>query len=75
MYKYKFDKRRKSTILAGRTITYVSKNILGRQRGYVTNILNGKLTCSQTLAWWIATKLDKEATSELDYFTEVKEGK
>jgi len=75
MNKYKFDKRRKSTILAGRTITYVSKYILGRQKGYITNILNGRQECSQTMAWWIATKLDQAATSENDYFTEVKEGK
>lgn len=75
MNKYKFDKTKKNTILAGRSITYVSREILGRQKGYITNILNGKLACSKVLAYFIATKLDKEATSENDYFTEVKEGK
>lgn len=70
MNKYIFNKERKQDILKGRTITYVADNILGKQNGYITNILNGKVNCNIRLANWIATKLDPGSTLQ-DYFKEV----
>jgi GTP-dependent phosphoenolpyruvate carboxykinase len=68
--KYLFDKNKKDKILQGRKIVYVAENILGKQNGYIGNILNGKKTCGLRLANWITVKLDPDADIQ-DYFKEV----
>lgn len=66
-----FDKKKKAKILNGRSITECA-GIIRKQTGYITNILNGRLTCSQPLAYYLSIKLDPEALDEKEYFSELK---
>lgn len=63
---YIFNKTEKTNILSGRTITYVA-NKIGVTPTFLTSVLNGKRTCSKTVAYCIVKCLCQEAEIE-DYF-------
>lgn len=63
---YKFKEEEKAKILSGRTITYVA-NKIGVTPTFLTSVLNGKRTCSKTVAFCIVKCLCQEAEIE-DYF-------
>ena len=63
---YMFNSAEKANILSGRTITYVAKKI-GVTGPFLTSVLNGKRTCSKTVAYCIVKCLCQEAEIE-DYF-------
>lgn len=68
---YLFNKVEKAKCLSGRTITYIAKQI-GRQVGYVTNILNGKIPCGKATALALCYTLCHSAELE-DYFIKINE--
>lgn len=70
MAKYMFITNKKKDLLKGRTVTYVSSEIIGRSKSYIINILNGKISCSNRLAEFMVSNLDPNAIKS-DYFTEV----
>ena len=65
--KYKFKEVEKAKALQGRTIKYLAENKVGITKEYLTNILNGKITCSQIVANKITESICLEAKLE-DYF-------
>lgn len=67
MMKYKFKQTEKAKVLQDKTIKYVAENKLGVSAGYLTNVLNGKLSCSKIIANRIAECICREAKLE-DYF-------
>jgi plasmid maintenance system antidote protein VapI len=67
---YLFNKSEKTNILGGRTITYVADKI-GITPQFLTSVLNGKRTCSKTIAFCIVKCLCQDAEIE-DYFKIIK---
>ena len=63
---YFFKETEKAKILDGRTITYVADKI-GVTNTFLTSVLNGKRTCSKTVAYCIVKCLCQDAEIE-DYF-------
>ena len=63
---YIFNKVEKTNILSGRTITYVADKI-GVTPTFLTSVLNGKRTCSKTVAYCVVKCLCQDAEIE-DYF-------
>ena len=63
---YIFNKVEKANILSGRTITYVADKI-GVTPTFLTSVLNGKRTCSKTVAYCVVKCLCQDAEIE-DYF-------
>ena len=45
-----FKKEKKKDLLKGRKISYLSENVIKCNKGYLTNILNSKKSCSKRLA-------------------------
>ena len=64
-----FKKEKKKDLLKGRKISYLSENIIKCNKGYLTNILNGKKTCSKRLAKDIIDCIGDNEKIE-DYFVE-----
>lgn len=67
---YKFNEKEKANLLSGRTITYVAKKI-GITNTFLTSVLNGKRTCSKTIAFCIVKCLCQDAEIE-DYFIKIE---
>lgn len=67
---YLFNKVEKARVLSGRTITYIA-NKMGRQVGYITNILNGQLPCGEETAVKLCYALCHNAELD-DYFIKIK---
>lgn len=70
MKKYVFIETEKAQVLQGRTITYLAEKKVGITKEYLTNILNGKISCSKIVANKITESICHEAKLE-DYFKEV----
>lgn len=45
-----FRTEKKDEVLRGRTIKYLAENVLYTTPGFITNVLNGKRSCSFALA-------------------------
>lgn len=61
-----FKVEKKEELLQGRTITYLVKNYLKATIPYITDVLNGKRSCSYEMASMIVKNMsDKEVE---DYF-------
>lgn len=69
---YIFNEKEKANILQGRTITYVA-NKIGVTGAFLTSVLNGKRTCSKTIAYCVVKCLCQDAEIE-DYFKLIKKG-
>lgn len=63
---YIFNKKERANLLDGRTVTYVADKI-GVTSQFLSQVLNGKRTCSKTVAYCIVKCLCEEAEIE-DYF-------
>lgn len=65
---YWFNETEKAKLLEGRTITYLATKKLNITIPYLTDVLNGKRSCSHKMAERIVKCLCWEAEVE-DYFT------
>lgn len=63
---YIFNKDKRDEILDGRKINYIAEKI-GITPQFLSQILNGKRTCSKTVAYCVVKCLDNEKEVE-DYF-------
>lgn len=63
---YLFNQEERAKILSGRTVSYVAKKI-GVTPQFLSQVLNGKRTCSKLVAFCIVKCLCYEAEIE-DYF-------
>lgn len=66
----KFKKEKKEELLAGRTVKYVAENVTHCTPMYLGRVLNGKDTCSYTMAK-ILTEIDA-TNKEINYYFEGK---
>lgn len=62
-----FRKEYKERVLQGRTIIYMAKKKIFTVRPYLTDILNGKVGCSERMARSIVTCINEFEKVE-DYF-------
>lgn len=67
---YTFNKKEKVNILDGRKINYVADKI-GVTSQFLSQVLNGKRTCSKTVAYCIVKCLCENAEID-DYFKKNK---
>lgn len=62
-----FKTEKKEEILQGRTIKYLAEKILFSTPAYITDVLNGRRSCSYALANHMVRCINKEDINEYFY--------